>query len=114
GGNVGVSCRGRCGPQEVRGHLREGEWYMVKAASESPTSGAHGKAIGVSIAAAVGGFLFGFDSSAINGAVDSISSHFELNPFLTGFIVSVALLGCAVGAWYAGRLADRWGRRRVM
>src|SRR5699024_6847310 len=42
------------------------------------------------------------------------SSHFELNPFLTGFIVSIALLGCAVGAWYAGRLADRWGRRRVM
>lgn len=87
---------------------------MMSPAAGAPASGARGKAIGVSIAAAVGGFLFGFDSSAINGAVDSISSHFELNPFLTGFIVSIALLGCAAGAWYAGRLADSWGRRRVM
>lgn len=73
-----------------------------------------GKALGVSIAAAVGGFLFGFDSSVINGAVDSLGDHFHLGDFLSGFVVSIALLGCAVGAWYAGRLADSWGRRRVM
>lgn len=73
-----------------------------------------GKALGVSIAAAVGGFLFGFDSSVINGAVDSLTSHFHLGSFLSGFVVSIALLGCAVGAWYAGRLADSWGRRNVM
>src|SRR5215470_9588757 len=73
-----------------------------------------GKALGVSIAAAVGGFLFGFDSSVINGAVNSLTSHFRLGSFLSGFVVSIALLGCAVGAWYAGRLADSWGRRKVM
>jgi SP family sugar:H+ symporter-like MFS transporter len=73
-----------------------------------------GKAVAVSIAAAVGGFLFGFDSSVINGAVDALSSHFEMGSFLSGFVVSIALLGCAVGAWYAGRLADSWGRRNVM
>jgi MFS transporter, SP family, sugar:H+ symporter len=73
-----------------------------------------GKVVGISIAAAVGGFLFGFDSSVINGAVDALSSHFKLNSFLSGFVVSIALLGCAVGAWYAGRLADGWGRRNVM
>nr|WP_245179449.1 sugar porter family MFS transporter [Streptomyces montanisoli] len=73
-----------------------------------------GKAVGVSIAAAVGGFLFGFDSSVINGAVNSLTSHFHLDAFLSGFVVSIALLGCAVGAWYAGRLADMWGRRKVM
>ncbi|MER7399027.1 sugar porter family MFS transporter [Streptomyces sp. NPDC000151] len=91
---------------------------MARTASgpqpSSPSSGRHGKAVGISIAAAVGGFLFGFDSSVINGAVDSLSSHFELNSFLSGFVVSIALLGCAVGAWYAGRLADGWGRRKVM
>ena len=75
---------------------------------------AHRKAIGLSVAAAIGGFLFGFDSSVINGAVDAIETDFELSATLTGFAVAVALLGCALGAWYAGQLADRWGRPRVM
>ncbi|MFS0732483.1 sugar porter family MFS transporter [Microbacterium sp. 1P10UB] len=72
------------------------------------------RAIGLSVAAAVGGFLFGFDSSVINGAVDSIEGNFELNAVITGFVVAVALLGCAVGAIIAGGLSDRWGRLRVM
>ncbi|OEU98518.1 MULTISPECIES: sugar porter family MFS transporter [Streptomyces] len=83
-------------------------------AAAGASSGHHGKAVGISVAAAVGGFLFGFDSSVINGAVDALSGHFRLGAFLSGFVVSIALLGCAVGAWYAGRLADGWGRRRVM
>ena len=72
------------------------------------------RAIGLSVAAAVGGFLFGFDSSVINGAVDSISTDFGLNDVITGFVVAIALLGCAVGAILAGNLSDRWGRLRVM
>ena len=72
------------------------------------------RAIGLSVAAAVGGFLFGFDSSVINGAVDSIEGTFETSAFLTGFVVAVALLGCAAGALLAGTLSDRWGRLRVM
>jgi SP family sugar:H+ symporter-like MFS transporter len=62
----------------------------------------------------VGGFLFGFDSSVINGAVDAVESNFELSQVLTGFVVAVALLGCAVGAVVAGALSDRWGRLKVM
>lgn len=72
------------------------------------------RAIGLSVAAAVGGFLFGFDSSVINGAVDAVESNFELTQVLTGFVVAVALLGCAVGAVVAGALSDRWGRLKVM
>lgn len=73
------------------------------------------RAIGLSVAAAVGGFLFGFDSSVINGAVDSIQgTYMPGNDVLTGFVVAVALLGCAVGAMLAGTLSDRWGRLRVM
>lgn len=72
------------------------------------------RAILLSVSAAVGGFLFGFDSSVINGAVDAIETDFELSPTATGFAVAVALLGCALGAWYAGRLADKLGRPRVM
>lgn len=62
----------------------------------------------------MGGFLFGFDSSVINGAVDSIQGDFELGAFVTGFVVAIALLGCAVGAVVAGRLSDRLGRLKVM
>ncbi|MET0812897.1 MAG: sugar porter family MFS transporter [Microbacterium sp.] len=72
------------------------------------------RAIALAVAAAVGGFLFGFDSSVINGAVDSIDQNFELGSVLTGFVVAVALLGCAVGAVLAGNLSDRWGRLKVM
>ena len=74
----------------------------------------HNKAIALAVAAAVGGFLFGFDSSVINGAVDAFGVHFDIGSALQGFAVAIALLGCAVGAWAGGRLADRWGRPRVM
>jgi SP family sugar:H+ symporter-like MFS transporter len=72
------------------------------------------KVVGVTVAAAVGGFLFGFDSSVVNGAVDAIQGDFALSDVLIGFSVAVALLGCAVGAWFAGQLADRIGRKKVM
>ncbi|PZR52948.1 MFS transporter [Xylanimonas oleitrophica] len=77
-------------------------------------SSAHRKAVTLAIAAAVGGFLFGFDSSVINGAVDAVQGQFELSSTVTGFVVAIALLGCALGAWAGGRLADRWGRTKVM
>ena len=74
------------------------------------------KVIALSVAAALGGFLFGFDSSVINGAVKAIDEDFALGdlPLLSGFVVAVALLGCAVGAYFAGRIADRIGRIPVM
>ncbi|GAA4101352.1 MULTISPECIES: sugar porter family MFS transporter [Actinomadura] len=65
-------------------------------------------------AAALGGFLFGYDSSVINGTVDALKSQFHLNSVAVGLVVSSALLGCAVGAWFAGPLADRIGRVRTM
>lgn len=65
-------------------------------------------------AAALGGFLFGYDSSVINGTVDALQGQFGLSDFVVGFVVSSALLGCAVGAWFAGPIGDRIGRVRVM
>ncbi|MEV0583524.1 sugar porter family MFS transporter [Nonomuraea sp. NPDC050310] len=68
----------------------------------------------IAAAAALGGFLFGYDSSVINGAVTGIQKHFDVGAVETGFVVAIALLGSAVGAWFAGGLADRWGRTRTM
>jgi len=73
-----------------------------------------GKVIAISVVAAVGGFLFGFDSSVINGAVDAITDQFALSALVSGLTVSCALLAAAVGAWFAGPLSDRMGRTRVM
>lgn len=82
-----------------------------------PGSAIRGRVIAVSIAAALGGFLFGFDTAVINGAVDALAgsqSGFDLGVGLKGFAVSSALIGCAVGAWFAGPLANRFGRIPVM
>ncbi|WP_119868859.1 sugar porter family MFS transporter [Frondihabitans sp. 762G35] len=68
----------------------------------------------LAVAAAIGGFLFGFDSSVINGAVNSITKTFGIPEAASGITVASALIGCAVGAYAGGRMADRWGRIRVM
>src|SRR5258705_4213630 len=67
--------------------------------------------IALSCVAALGGFLFGFDSGVINGAVNAISAAFETKAAATGFAVASALLGCALGAFGAGTLANLVGRR---
>lgn len=85
----------------------------MSVAAPSPRS-TRSKVVGLAVAGAVGGFLFGFDSSVVNGAVKAIQSDFALGDALIGFTVAVALLGCAVGAVVAGRLADRLGRVPVM
>jgi sugar porter (SP) family MFS transporter len=73
-----------------------------------------GYAFFIACAAAIGGFLFGFDTAVINGTLDALK--FKLNPseFQLGFAVSIAVLGAAVGAFSAGTLADKFGRRKVM
>ena len=68
----------------------------------------------ISIVATIGGFLFGFDSGVINGTIDGLKSAFESDSVATGFNVASMLLGCAAGAFFAGRLADRFGRRNLL
>ncbi|SHI40951.1 MFS transporter, SP family, sugar:H+ symporter [Nocardiopsis flavescens] len=68
----------------------------------------------IAAAAAMGGFLFGYDSAVINGAVDAIQTRFEVGAGVLGFTIASALLGCVLGAATAGWLADRHGRIRVM
>ncbi len=64
--------------------------------------------------ATIGGFMFGYDSGAINGTQDGLKSTFGLSEGALGLTVSALLPGCALGAFMAGRLADSIGRRMVM
>ena len=73
-----------------------------------------GRVVGLATTAALGGFLFGYDSAVINGAASAIKTTFELSSFALGFVVSIALIGSAIGAWLSGYLADRFGRQPVM
>jgi SP family sugar:H+ symporter-like MFS transporter len=64
--------------------------------------------------ATLGGFLFGFDSGVINGTVDGLRIAFDSDDVGTGFNVASMLLGCAVGAFVAGRMSDIIGRKRTL
>ncbi|MFH9423459.1 sugar porter family MFS transporter [Streptomyces sp. NPDC017529] len=73
-----------------------------------------GHVIFITAAAAMGGFLFGYDSSVINGAVEAIRGRYEVGSAGLAQVIAIALIGCAIGAATAGRIADRIGRIRVM
>jgi SP family sugar:H+ symporter-like MFS transporter len=64
--------------------------------------------------ATIGGLLFGYDSGAVNGTQQGLTEAFDLDSTGLGFTVGSLLIGCAVGAFFAGRLADAIGRRTVM
>jgi MFS transporter, SP family, galactose:H+ symporter len=64
--------------------------------------------------AALGGLLFGYDTGVISGALLFIRTEFSLTPTMQGIVAGIALVGAAVGAAFAGSLADRFGRRPVL
>jgi len=68
----------------------------------------------VSLIAALGGLLFGFDTAVISGAEKTIQTLFNLNGFWHGFTISIALIGTLIGVICAGKPADRWGRKKVL
>ncbi|MFJ1643692.1 sugar porter family MFS transporter [Streptomyces sp. NPDC088258] len=93
---------------------------MTSTAQAPPPGGraAHpdhlGHVIFITAAAAMGGFLFGYDSSVINGAVEAIRSRYDIGSAALAQVIAIALIGCAIGAATAGRIADRIGRIRCM
>jgi sugar porter (SP) family MFS transporter len=80
----------------------------------STKKASNAKVILLAVAGAIGGFLFGFDSSVVNGAVNPIAAQFHLSATITGLAVASALIGCAAGAIIGGRIGDRFGRIPTM
>jgi len=68
----------------------------------------------IAIAAAASGFLFGFDTAVINGALLFLRQEFHLTDLQTELAVSSLLVGCLIGTIGSGALSDRFGRKRVL
>jgi SP family sugar:H+ symporter-like MFS transporter len=92
----------------------------VSTASSSAGLSAEGLKVNMAFIAAIvavatiGGFMFGYDSGVINGTQQGLEKTFGLSKLGTGFNVGAILIGCAAGAFAAGRLSDVLGRRTVM
>jgi sugar porter (SP) family MFS transporter len=67
-----------------------------------------------SLVAALGGFLFGFDTAVINGALPFFRDYFQLDKVMEGWAMSSAIIGCVIGAIAIGRPADKYGRRYML
>lgn len=68
----------------------------------------------LSVVAALGGFLFGYDTAVISGTVSQVSTQFSLTSLQSGWYVGCALVGSIIGVLFAGALSDRFGRKRAM
>lgn len=68
----------------------------------------------LSVVAALGGFLFGYDAAVISGTVSQVTSQFQLEEIQVGWFVGCALVGSIVGVLFAGKLSDKWGRKVTM
>ena len=73
-----------------------------------------GYLIFLSVVAALGGFLFGYDTAVISGTIAQVSSLFELNALQSGWYVGCALIGSIIGVLFSGVLSDNIGRKRTM
>ena len=69
---------------------------------------------GLSIVAALGGFLFGYDAAVVSGTVSQVAGQFSLDELQVGWFVGCALIGSIIGVAFAGKMSDACGRRRTL
>ena len=68
----------------------------------------------LSIIAALGGFLFGYDTAIISGTIGFVKTQFDLGTVMEGWYVSSALVGTISGVSIAGVLSDKYGRKNIL
>lgn len=68
----------------------------------------------VTMVAALGGLLFGYDTAVIAGAIGFLQTHFDLDATMKGWAAACALLGCVVGVSFAGVFSDKLGRKKTL
>jgi SP family arabinose:H+ symporter-like MFS transporter len=68
----------------------------------------------ITLNAALGGFLFGFDMAVVSGIIEPIKQQYGLSASQEGLFVSCALLGCIIGVAFSGYLSDKAGRKKVL
>ncbi|WP_264551963.1 sugar porter family MFS transporter [Flavobacterium sp. N2038] len=68
----------------------------------------------ITLIAALGGFLFGFDMAVVSGIIEPLKLQYELSSAQEGLFVSCALLGCIIGVAFSGYLSDKIGRKKVL
>ena len=68
----------------------------------------------LALAAAMGGFLFGYDTAVINGGEQQIQSVWSLSSLMHGLVMSAALWGTVIGAMTGGKVCDRFGRKPTL
>ena len=68
----------------------------------------------ISLVAACGGLLFGFDTAVISGVLPFLETKFTLNEWMSGWVVSILTIGCILGVVIAGTIADKYGRKKVL
>ena len=68
----------------------------------------------LSVVAALGGFLFGYDTAVISGTIAQVTQLFQLDALQQGWYVGCALVGSIVGVLFAGILSDKLGRKLTM
>jgi SP family arabinose:H+ symporter-like MFS transporter len=83
---------------KIMNEIKGSKWYVYKA----------------TLVAAVGGLLFGYDTAVVAGAIGFIQKRYDLSAAMVGWIASCALVGCMVGAMFAGKLSDKIGRKKVL
>ena len=83
-------------------------------AATSPPGGNRGYLVAICLVAALGGFLFGFETAVVNGTIERLEAQYAFSDLMKGLVVSSALAGCLFGAAIAGTLSDRFGRKSIL
>jgi SP family arabinose:H+ symporter-like MFS transporter len=90
---------------------------MTEFAARSPLvppANPRGQILLISVVAALGGLLFGYDTAVVSGAIGFLAEKFQMSAGMSGWAASSLLVGCMLGSAASGSVSDRFGRKPVL